>query len=69
MAAADSAAEIGLGDRGDGEGRDGRSGSGRGGKDKQEDLRPTALAAYQGRRARKGRKVEGFPRPMRVEAA
>jgi len=45
------------------------SGAGRGGKDKQEDLRPAALAAYQGRRARKGRKVEGFPKPMRVEAA
>ncbi|MFM7705000.1 MAG: DNA gyrase C-terminal beta-propeller domain-containing protein, partial [Rubrivivax sp.] len=42
------------------------SGSGRGGRDKLEELRPGSLAAYAGRRARRGRKVEGFPKPMRV---
>ena len=40
----------------------------RGGKPKDEDFRPAALAAYQGKRARKGRKVEGFPKPVRVVA-
>jgi topoisomerase-4 subunit A len=44
------------------------TGQGRGGKPKDEDFRPAALAAYQGKRARKGRKVEGFPKPMRVVA-
>jgi topoisomerase-4 subunit A len=44
------------------------AGQGRGGKPKDEDFRPAALAAYQGKRARKGRKVEGFPKPMRVLA-
>jgi topoisomerase-4 subunit A len=44
------------------------AGQGRGGKPKDEDFRPAALAAYQGKRARKGRKVEGFPKPMRVVA-
>ena len=41
-------------------------GQGRGGKDKEEVLKGAALAAYQGKRARKGRKVDGFPKPMRV---
>ena len=41
-------------------------GQGRGGKPKDERLAGAALAAYEGRRARKGRKVEGFPKPMRV---
>jgi topoisomerase-4 subunit A len=44
-------------------------GSGRGGKAKEEDLSGAALAAHEGRRARKGRKVEGFPKPMRVVPA
>jgi topoisomerase-4 subunit A len=44
------------------------AGQGRGGKPKDEDFRPAALTAYVGRRARKGRKVEGFPKPMRVVA-
>jgi topoisomerase-4 subunit A len=42
------------------------SGQGRGGKDKEERLQGAALALHAGKRARKGRKVEGFPRPMRV---
>jgi topoisomerase-4 subunit A len=45
------------------------SGAGRGGKDKAEELRPTALGNYAGRRARRGRKIEGFPKPMRVQPA
>jgi topoisomerase-4 subunit A len=44
------------------------AGQGRGGKPKDEDFRPAALAAYAGKRARKGRKVEGFPKPMKVVA-
>ena len=44
------------------------TGQGRGGKPKDEDFRPAALAAYVGKRARKGRKVEGFPKPMKVVA-
>jgi topoisomerase IV subunit A len=44
------------------------SGSGRGGKAKEEDLRGAALALHVGRRARKGRKLEGFPKPQRVSA-
>ena len=42
------------------------TGQGRGGKPKEEDLRPSALAAYRGRRARKGRRVEGFPKPLKL---
>jgi len=42
------------------------SGQGRGGKDKEEKLQGVALALHGGKRARKGRKLEGFPRPMRV---
>ncbi|MFO0299509.1 MAG: DNA topoisomerase IV subunit A [Pseudomonadota bacterium] len=44
-------------------------GQGRGGKPKDDRLGGPALVAYEGRRARKGRKVEGFPRPMRVVPA
>ncbi len=41
-------------------------GSGRGGKAKEEILKGMALAAHAGKRARKGRKVEGFVKPQRV---
>jgi topoisomerase-4 subunit A len=41
-------------------------GQGRGGKPKEDRLGPAALAAYQGKRARKGRKIDGFVKPMRV---
>jgi len=41
-------------------------GTGRGGKPKEDTLAGTALAAHAGKRARKGRKVEGFVKPMRV---
>lgn len=41
-------------------------GQGRGGKAKEETLRAAALAAYAGKRARKGRKIEGFVKPQRV---
>ena len=41
-------------------------GSGRGGKAKQEDLRGDKLAAHEGKRARKGRKVEGLIRALRL---
>jgi topoisomerase-4 subunit A len=44
-------------------------GSGRGGKAKDEVLRGAALEAHVGRRARKGRKVEGFVKVARLEAA
>ena len=44
-------------------------GLGRGGKAKEEVLRASGLAAHVGKRARKGRKVDGFPKPMRVAAA
>jgi topoisomerase-4 subunit A len=43
-------------------------GSGRGGKAKDEVLRGTALEAHLGRRARKGRKVEGFVKVARIAA-
>lgn len=43
-------------------------GSGRGGKPKDELLKGAGLAHHQGKRARKGHKVEGFPKPMRVLA-
>ena len=42
------------------------SGLGRGDKPKEEDLKGAALAAHVGKRARKGQKVEGFKKPMRV---
>jgi topoisomerase-4 subunit A len=41
-------------------------GSGRGGKPKEELLRAAALVAYTGKRARKGRKVEGLVKVARV---
>ncbi len=41
-------------------------GSGRGGKARDELLRPAALAGYVGKRARKGRKVEGLLKVTRV---
>ena len=43
-------------------------GSGRGGKAKEELLKAAALATYLGRRARKGRKVDGLQKVMRVVA-
>jgi len=43
-------------------------GTGRGGKAKDEDLKGAALAPYIGKRARKGRKIDGFPTPRRVLA-
>jgi topoisomerase-4 subunit A len=44
-------------------------GLGRGDKPKDELLRGAALTGHAGKRARKGHKVEGFKRPMRVTAA
>ncbi len=44
-------------------------GLGRGDKPKEELLRGAALAGHAGKRARKGHKVDGFKRPMRVIAA
>ena len=41
-------------------------GSGRGGKPKDEVLRGAALEHHVGRRARKGRRIEGFVKPQRV---
>jgi len=41
-------------------------GHGRGGKPKEETLRGADLARHAGKRARKGHKVEGFVKPMRV---
>ncbi len=41
-------------------------GQGRGGKPKEERLKGAALAEHQGKRARKGRKIDGFVRPQRV---
>jgi topoisomerase-4 subunit A len=43
-------------------------GLGRGDKPKDELLRGSALAGHMGKRARKGHKVDGFKRPMRVLA-
>ena len=43
-------------------------GTGRGGKAKEEDLKGAALVEHQGKRARKGRKVEGVLKVMRVVA-
>jgi topoisomerase-4 subunit A len=43
-------------------------GTGRGGKPKEEDLKGAALAEHQGKRARKGRKVEGLQKVLRVVA-
>jgi len=41
-------------------------GQGRGGKAKEEDLRAAAVATYTGKRARKGRKVEGLLKVLRL---
>jgi topoisomerase-4 subunit A len=41
-------------------------GQGRGGKPKEETLSGARLAHHQGKRARRGHKIEGFVRPMRV---
>jgi topoisomerase-4 subunit A len=41
-------------------------GTGRGGKAKDELLKGATLAAHAGKRARKGRKIEGFVKPQRV---
>ncbi len=43
-------------------------GTGRGGKPKEELLKGAALEGYRGKRARKGRKVEGMVKPLRVVA-
>ncbi|MEK8031353.1 DNA topoisomerase IV subunit A [Ideonella sp. DXS29W] len=43
-------------------------GTGRGGKPKDEVIKGAALAAYVGKRARKGHKVEGIVKPLRVLA-
>ncbi|MDO8419102.1 MAG: DNA topoisomerase IV subunit A, partial [Rubrivivax sp.] len=44
------------------------AGSGRGGKAKEDTLHGTALAAHQGKRARKGRAVQGM-KPLALRAA
>jgi topoisomerase IV subunit A len=44
-------------------------GSGRGGKPKEELLKGAALAEHVGKRARTGRKIDGFVKPQRVVAA
>jgi topoisomerase-4 subunit A len=43
-------------------------GSGRGGKPKEETIKGNTLALHQGKRARKGRKVEGLQKVLRVVA-
>ncbi|HET9823350.1 MAG TPA: DNA topoisomerase IV subunit A [Burkholderiaceae bacterium] len=45
------------------------SGQGRGGRAKDEVLKGAALAGHEGRRARKGHKVQGFVKVLRVTAA
>ena len=45
------------------------AGTGRGGKPRQEELKGAALAQHVGRRARKGRKVDGFVKALRLSAA
>jgi topoisomerase-4 subunit A len=42
-------------------------GQGRGGKPKEETLRAGAVSAYLGKRARKGRRIDGFPKPLRLQ--
>ena len=44
-------------------------GSGRGGKAKEEDVRNSAYLAHIGKRARKGKAVEGMQKVLRVLAA
>jgi topoisomerase IV subunit A len=43
-------------------------GTGRGGKAKDEVLRSAGLAAHLGKRARKGRKLESYPKPLQLAA-
>jgi topoisomerase IV subunit A len=43
-------------------------GTGRGGKAKEEMLQRAALASHEAKRARKGHKIEGFVKPMRLSA-
>ena len=43
-------------------------GTGRGGKPKEDDLRGASLAVHQGKRARKGHRVEAFQTPQRLAA-
>ena len=45
------------------------TGTGRGDKPREEVLRPAALEAYLGRRARKGRRQDAVPKALRVTAA
>ncbi len=45
------------------------SGSGRGGKPRDEVLRGAALAPYEGRRARRGRRQDAIPKAMRLVGA
>jgi topoisomerase-4 subunit A len=42
------------------------TGTGRGGKPREEVLRAAALATYSGKRARKGRKIEGWVKALRL---
>jgi topoisomerase-4 subunit A len=44
-------------------------GAGRGGKFKEEEIKGAALNAHKGKRARKGTRIEGFPKAQRVVAA
>ena len=44
-------------------------GTGRGGKPREDELRGAALAQHAGRRARKGRKLDGFVKALRLFAA
>jgi topoisomerase IV subunit A len=43
-------------------------GAGRGGKAKEETLQRAGLASHEAKRARKGHKIEGFVKPMRLSA-
>jgi topoisomerase-4 subunit A len=45
------------------------SGTGRGAKPKDELLKGASLSVHEGRRARKGHKVQGFVKVLRVSAA
>jgi topoisomerase-4 subunit A len=42
-------------------------GTGRGGREKEERLGTVALKSYWGKRGRKGKKLEGFPRPLQLQ--
>jgi len=43
-------------------------GTGRSAKPKDELIRGVGLAGYQGKRARKGKKIDGFVKPQRLQA-